>query len=61
MPQVGHAVCGRCGERQRSHVAIVIGAAFHCARRERVLLRDIRRFGTATIYSSVLRFGTVAR
>jgi hypothetical protein len=26
---------------------------FHCERRERVLLRDIFRFGTATIFSLV--------
>ena len=27
------------------------GVAFHCARRERVLLRDILRLGTATVSS----------
>ena len=31
--------------------------AFHCERRERVLLRDIFLFGTATIYS-LLSSGT---
>ena len=29
----------------------VVGVAFHCARRDRVLLRDIFRFGTATLSS----------
>jgi len=30
--------------------------AFHCERRWRVLLRDIFRFGTATVISSIVRF-----
>jgi hypothetical protein len=34
-----------------SQVTNVGGEVFHCDRRDRVLLRDIRRFGTATVYS----------
>jgi hypothetical protein len=53
-PQFEHAVCGRTispharlGQRTR------VGAdAFHWARRDRVLLRDIFRFGTATVVYS---------
>jgi hypothetical protein len=36
------------GSRHRSHETIVIGAAFQFARRERVLLREVFLFGTAT-------------
>jgi hypothetical protein len=53
-PQFEQAVCGRTiapqarlGQRTR------VGAeVFHCARRDRVLLRDIFRFGTATVVYS---------
>jgi hypothetical protein len=52
-PQLEQAVCGstisphaRFGQRTN------VGAeVFHCDRRDRVLLRDIFRFGTATSYS----------
>src|SRR3954454_25187305 len=37
----------------RSHLASVGACVFHWLRRERVLLRDMRRFGTAT--SALLR------
>jgi len=33
------------------HVVSVGALVFHCARRERVLLRDFLRFGTATYFS----------
>ena len=48
VPQVGHATCGSLGSRQRSQVTIVGRLAFQFARRERVLERDVFRFGTAT-------------
>ena len=46
----------RCGSRQAGFTQVTVGTTevFHCARRERVLLRDILRFGTATIFSSDL-------
>ena len=53
VPQWAHAVCGSFGLRQaRFSQRTSVGAeVFHRARRDRVLLRDIRRFGTATVYS----------
>ena len=52
-PQLGHAVCDRCCSRQAGFTHVTVGTTdvFHCARRERVLLRDIFRFGTATVFS----------
>jgi hypothetical protein len=47
-PQVGQAVCGSLGSRQFGHAMSWGAVAFHCARRDLVLLRDILRFGTAT-------------
>lgn len=41
-------MCGCFGAEQRGHAVSVVAVAFHCARRERVLERDIFRFGTAT-------------
>jgi len=37
-----------------AHTTVGTTVVFHCARRERVLLRDIFRFGTATIFSLCL-------
>jgi len=51
VPQLGHAVCGSLGSRHRSQRTSVGAMAFHCARRDRVLLRDILRLGTATAKS----------
>lgn len=48
IPQVGHAVCGSLGERQLGQAMSCGAVAFHCARRDLVLLRDILRLGTAT-------------
>ena len=50
-PARGQAMCGGFVARQaRFAQATSVGAAaFHCARRERVFDRDIRRFGTATV------------
>jgi hypothetical protein len=54
VPQTWHAACGSFGSRHCEHGSVRIARAFHCARRDRVLLRDILRFGTATVsYSSV--------
>jgi hypothetical protein len=46
-------VCGSFGLRQAgfSQVTSVGAVVFHRDRRDRVLLRDIRRLGTATVYS----------
>jgi hypothetical protein len=53
-PQLAQAVCGSFFSPQaRFEQVTSVGAlVFHCARRERVLLRDIFRFGTATVLSS---------
>jgi hypothetical protein len=53
VPQTLQTVCGSFGRRQaRFSQRTSVGAdVFHCDRRDRVLLRDIRRFGTATVYS----------
>lgn len=43
-------MCERCCSRQAGLAQVTVGTTdvFHCERRERVLLRDIFRFGTAT-------------
>jgi len=51
-PQVGQTTCGSFACLHRLQVEYAGSDAFHCERRERVLLRDIRRFGTATAQSS---------
>ena len=58
-PQVPHARCGRCLAPQAglAQVTRVGATAFHCDRRWRVLLRDIFRFGTATVISCCLVAG----
>jgi hypothetical protein len=48
VPQVGHAVCGSFCSRQFGQATSCGSVVFHCARRDRVLLRDIFRLGTAT-------------
>src|SRR5690606_7675171 len=55
-PHSPHARCGRClAPHAGLAQATSEGAtAFHCERRWRVLLRDIFRFGTATVISSCL-------
>jgi hypothetical protein len=52
-PQLLHAVCGSlgCPQARLGHITSVGAVVFHCARRERVLLREVLRFGTATAYS----------
>lgn len=47
VPHSPHAACGNLGALQRGQVESVTGVAFHWERRERVLLRDILRLGTA--------------
>ncbi len=42
------------------HVTSVGAVAFHCARRERVFDRDIRRLGTATVDLLAVLEGDVA-
>ena len=43
------------------HATVATALVFHCARRERVLLRDILRLGTATGTTPLPRAGTRAR
>ena len=52
-------MCGCLGAEQRGHDVSVVAVAFQFARRERVLERDIFRFGTAT--SVPLLFGVLGR
>jgi hypothetical protein len=62
VPQVGHAVCGSLGSRHCGHRTSTGAVAFHFARRERVLLRDILRLGTATsVLLTYLRHGRTVR
>jgi hypothetical protein len=62
VPQVGHAVCGSFGSRHCGHCTSTGAVAFHFARRERVLLRDILRLGTATsVLLTCLRHGQTVR
>jgi len=48
VPHTEQAACGSFGERHWGHGWVATAAVFHCDRRDRVLLRDILRFGTAT-------------
>ena len=48
-------MCGWAAAPHWGHVVRVVGAAFQFARRERVLDRDIFRFGTATSVPLLLR------
>src|ERR1700722_15614468 len=48
VPHVGHATCGSLGSWHCGQLTNVGALVFHCERRERVLLRDILRLGTAT-------------
>jgi hypothetical protein len=52
VPHTVHTACGSFGERHCGHATVATGVAFHCARRDRVLLRDVRRLGTATVLRS---------
>jgi hypothetical protein len=55
VPQTEQAWCGSFRDLHCGHSIVATTVAFHCDRRDRVLLRDILRFGTATAdYSSVL-------
>ena len=52
VPQTVQTACGSFGERHCGQATVATGVVFHCARRDRVLLRDILRLGTATaLYS----------
>jgi len=55
-------VCGSFGSRHCGHRTSTGAVAFHFARRERVLLRDILRLGTATsVLLTYLRHGGTVR
>jgi hypothetical protein len=51
VPQTAQAACGSFGDLHCGHATVATRVAFQLARRERVLLRDILRLGTATTYS----------
>lgn len=53
VPQTVHTACGSFGDLHCGHSTVATGVAFQLARRDRVLLRDILRFGTATAHSSL--------
>ena len=53
-------MCGCVGAPHWGHVVSVVGVAFQFARRERVLERDVFRFGTATSVPLLLRVGAPA-
>jgi len=48
VPQVGQAVCGSFSSWHWGQATRLGAEAFHWARRDLVLLRDIFRLGTAT-------------
>ena len=52
VPQTLQTACGSFGDRHCGHATVATGVAFHCARRDLVLLRDILRLGTATVLNS---------
>jgi len=61
VPAESETTCAWCGRRYStlpfSTTLTSLGAvAFHCARRERVLERDIFRFGTATVISFLVAY-----
>ena len=59
VPQTWHAACGSFGDLHCGQAMVCTTVAFQCARRDRVLLRDILRFGTATgFYSFVVGPGS---
>ena len=62
MPQVGHAVWGSLGSRHCGQRTSAGAVAFHFARRDLVLLRDILRLGTATSVLLIYpRYGQTVR
>ena len=48
VPQTAHTAWGSLGDRHWGQATVATGVAFHWDRRDRVLLRDILRLGTAT-------------
>jgi len=59
---VGHAVCGSLGSRHCGQRTSAGAVAFHFARRDLVLLRDILRLGTATsVLLTYPRYGRAVR
>jgi hypothetical protein len=54
VPHTVQAACGSFGDLHCGHATVATRVDFHWARRDRVLLRDTLRLGTATtVYSSV--------
>ena len=59
---MGHAVCGSLGSRHCGQRTSAGAVAFHFARRDLVLLRDILRLGTATsVLLTYPRYGRAVR
>ena len=48
VPQTEQAACGSFGDLHCGQATVTTAVAFQLARRDRVLLRDILRLGTAT-------------
>jgi len=57
VPHTVHTAWGNFGERHCGHATVATGVAFHCARRDRVLLRETLRLGTATVLLSLVTRG----
>jgi hypothetical protein len=49
VPQTEQAACGSFGDLHWGQATVETAVAFQFARRDRVLLRDILRLGTATV------------
>src|SRR5690606_19416656 len=60
VPHTWQTACGSFGSRHCGHGSVRTGRVFHCARRDRVLLRDILRLGTATVLYSSVRFSCLS-
>src|SRR5262249_25122986 len=58
MPQTVQAACGSFGDLQFGQATVTTAVAFQLARRDRVLLRDILRLGTATAGYSLKSFAS---
>ncbi len=61
VPQTEHAACGSFGDLHCGQATVATAVAFQLARRDRVLLRDILRLGTATATFSSISVGSANR
>src|SRR5262249_58962659 len=58
IPHTVQAACGSFGDLQFGQATVTTAVAFQLARRDRVLLRDILRLGTATAGYSLKSFAS---